>query len=65
MAFESFGDWVAHLARAGELIRFTQPIATELEITEFADREIEAAKKKSDLATLVFQREFVFTAELI
>jgi exopolyphosphatase/guanosine-5'-triphosphate,3'-diphosphate pyrophosphatase len=32
---------------------------------EFADREIEAAKKKSDLAVLVFHREFVFTAELV
>jgi exopolyphosphatase/guanosine-5'-triphosphate,3'-diphosphate pyrophosphatase len=32
---------------------------------EFADREIEAAKKKSDLAALVFQREFLFTAELV
>src|SRR5438132_1937388 len=40
-------------------------IALHLLTREFADREIEAAKKKSDLANLVFQREFVFSAELI
>lgn len=42
MAFESFGDWVAHLDRAGELKRISQPIATELEITELADREMKS-----------------------
>jgi len=40
MAFESFRDWVDHLDRAGELRRITQPVATELEITELADREM-------------------------
>ena len=40
-------------------------IALHLLTREFADREIEAAKKKSDLATLVFHREFIFTAKLI
>ena len=40
-------------------------IALHLLTREFADREIEAAKKKSDLAQLIFQREFGFTAELI
>jgi 4-hydroxy-3-polyprenylbenzoate decarboxylase len=40
MAFESFRAFVEHLDRAGELIRITQPIATELEITELADREM-------------------------
>jgi len=40
-------------------------IALHLLTREFADREIEAAKKKSDLAQLVFQRQFIFTAELV
>jgi 4-hydroxy-3-polyprenylbenzoate decarboxylase len=40
MAFESFCDWVNHLDRAGELIRIATPLATELEITELADREM-------------------------
>jgi 4-hydroxy-3-polyprenylbenzoate decarboxylase len=40
MAFESFREFVLQLDRAGELIRLTQPIATELEITELADREM-------------------------
>lgn len=40
MAFESFRDWVQYLDRAGELIRVSQPLATELEITELADREM-------------------------
>ncbi|MGB7767781.1 MAG: menaquinone biosynthesis decarboxylase, partial [Verrucomicrobiia bacterium] len=40
MAFESFRDFVGHLDRAGELKRIAQPVATELEITEIADREM-------------------------
>ena len=40
MAFDSFRDWVHTLDRAGELIRISQPVATELEITELADREM-------------------------
>ena len=32
---------------------------------DFADREIASAKKKSDLAQLVFRREFIFSAELV
>ncbi len=40
MAFESFRDFIEQLDRAGELIRITQPVATELEITEMADREM-------------------------
>ena len=40
MAFDSFSDWVKHLDKAGELTRIFQPIATELEITELADREM-------------------------
>ena len=40
MAFESFRDWVEHLDRAGELKRIHEPLATELEITALADREM-------------------------
>src|ERR1035438_4447461 len=40
MAFDSFRDFVKRLETAGELRRITQPIATELEITEMADREM-------------------------
>jgi 4-hydroxy-3-polyprenylbenzoate decarboxylase len=42
MAFDSFRDWVNQLDRAGELKRITQPVATELEITELADREMKS-----------------------
>jgi len=40
MAFESFRDFIGQLDRAGELKRIAQPVATELEITEIADREM-------------------------
>lgn len=40
MAFDSFRDFVNALDRAGELKRISQPVATELEITEIADREM-------------------------
>ncbi|MCP5516878.1 MAG: UbiD family decarboxylase [Verrucomicrobiales bacterium] len=42
MAFASFRAWVDHLERAGELIRISDPVATELEITELADRQMKA-----------------------
>ena len=42
MAFESFRDFVAQIDRAGELKRIAQPVATELEITELADREMKS-----------------------
>ena len=42
MAFDSFRDFVQQLDRAGELKRISQPVATELEITELADREIKS-----------------------
>ncbi len=42
MAFDSFRDFVNHLDHAGELKRITQPVATELEITEIADREMKS-----------------------
>src|SRR5450432_112340 len=42
MAFDSFRYFVNALDRAGELKRISQPVATELEITEIADREMKS-----------------------
>jgi 4-hydroxy-3-polyprenylbenzoate decarboxylase len=42
MAFDSFRDFVNALERAGELKRISRPVATELEITEIADREMKS-----------------------
>src|SRR5258708_15933854 len=42
MAFDSYRDFVNQLDKAGELKRITQPVATELEITELADREMKS-----------------------
>jgi len=43
MAYDSFGDFLAALERAGELVRVPTAIATELEITEWSDREMKSA----------------------
>src|SRR6266571_6125024 len=40
MAFDSYRDFLNQLDKAGELKRITQPVATELEITELADRQM-------------------------
>ena len=40
MAFDSFRDFLNALEAADELIRIPQPIATELEITELANRQM-------------------------
>ena len=42
MAFDSFRDFLDALDRAGELKKICQPVATELEITELADREMKS-----------------------
>jgi 4-hydroxy-3-polyprenylbenzoate decarboxylase len=42
MAFNSFRDFIARLDQAGELKRIAQPVATELEITQLADREMKS-----------------------
>ena len=42
MAFGSFRDFIQHLDKAGELKRISTPVATELEITELADREMKS-----------------------
>jgi len=43
MAYDSFREFLQALDAAGELKRITQPVATELEITELADREMKIA----------------------
>src|SRR5450759_1040316 len=42
MAFDSFRAFLNKLESAGELIRVTRPVATELEITELADRQMKS-----------------------
>ncbi|HTV39531.1 MAG TPA: UbiD family decarboxylase [Candidatus Sulfotelmatobacter sp.] len=42
MAFDSFREFVSALERAGELKKISQPVATELEITEIANREMKS-----------------------
>ena len=56
MAFESFRDFVNQLDKAGELKRIAQPVATELEITEIADREM---KSPSGGQALLFEKPTV------
>ena len=43
MACESFRDFLKQLEAEGELRRISAPVATELEITEVADREMKKA----------------------
>ena len=43
MAFDSFRDFLKQLEAAGELKRIHQPVATELEITELADRQMKTS----------------------
>ena len=40
MAFDSYHAFIEKLDAAGELIRISEPVATELEITALADREM-------------------------
>ncbi|HEV2331470.1 MAG TPA: UbiD family decarboxylase [Verrucomicrobiae bacterium] len=42
MAFDSFREFVSVLDGAGELKKISQPVATELEITEIANREMKS-----------------------
>lgn len=56
MAFESYGDFIQRLTAAGELKRVSQPVATELEITEIADREM---KKPGGGQALLFEKPTV------
>jgi 4-hydroxy-3-polyprenylbenzoate decarboxylase len=43
MAYQSFGHFIKELETMGELIRISEPVATELEITELADRQMKAS----------------------
>ena len=56
MAFNSFRDFVAQLEAAGELRRVSEPLATELEITELADREM---KKPDGGKALLLEKPIV------
>src|SRR5258706_16431436 len=53
MAFDSFRDFLNVLDQKGQLTRFSQPVATELEITEIADREM---KKPGGGQALLFEK---------
>lgn len=56
MAFESYRQFLEKLDQAGELIRISEPVATELEITEIADREM---KKPGGGKALLFEKPTV------
>ncbi len=56
MAFASYRAFVDLLEREGELRRITEPVATELEITAIADREM---KKPGGGQALLFERPTV------
>ena len=43
MAYRSFFHFIEQLERMGELLRVTEPVATELEITELADRQMKSS----------------------
>ncbi len=53
MAYDSYSDFIEALDRAGELIRIPDPVATELEITEIADREM---KRPGGGKALLFEK---------
>src|SRR5512137_73312 len=53
MAFQSIRDFLNRLEAAGELKRISRPVATELEITEVADREM---KKPGGGLALLFEK---------
>src|SRR3954467_7399058 len=56
MAFDSFRDFLKTLEQNGQLTRFSQPVATELEITELANREM---KKPGGGKALLFEKPTV------
>src|ERR1051326_1226397 len=56
MAFPSYRAFLEKLAAQGELIRVAQPVATELEITAIADREM---KKPEGGKALLFEKPTV------
>ncbi|MGZ8900577.1 MAG: UbiD family decarboxylase domain-containing protein, partial [Limisphaerales bacterium] len=56
MAFKSYRDFLQRLESSGELVRIATPTATELEITEVADREM---KKQQGGKALLFEKPTV------
>jgi 4-hydroxy-3-polyprenylbenzoate decarboxylase len=56
MAFQSYSDFVRALEAAGELRRISAAVATELEMTEIADREM---KKPGGGKALLFEKPTV------
>jgi 4-hydroxy-3-polyprenylbenzoate decarboxylase len=56
MSYDSFASFIKKLEQAGELIRISQPVATELEITEVADRQM---KKPGGGKALLFEQPTV------
>jgi 4-hydroxy-3-polyprenylbenzoate decarboxylase len=42
MAYRSFSHFIDELDRRSELVRISEPVATELEITELADRQMKS-----------------------
>src|ERR1041384_7797024 len=56
MAYNSYSDFIRALEAAGELKRITKAVATELEITEIADREM---KKSGGGKALLFEQPTV------
>lgn len=56
MAYRSFSAFIDALDKAGELVRITEPVATELEITALADREM---KSPGGGRALLFERPTV------
>jgi len=44
MAYRSFAHFLDELDRMSELVRIQEPVATELEITELADRQMKASE---------------------
>jgi 4-hydroxy-3-polyprenylbenzoate decarboxylase len=59
MAFRSYRDFLERLEAAGELTRIAQPVASELEITAVADREM---KKPGGGKALLFEKPTVLGA---
>src|SRR5271154_5479426 len=56
MAYDSFRGFLEKLEQSGELRRIKSPVATELEITELADREM---KKPGGGQALLFEQPTV------
>jgi 4-hydroxy-3-polyprenylbenzoate decarboxylase len=56
MAFESYGEFLALLERTGQVVHVPQLVATELEITALADREM---KKAGGGQALLFEKPTV------